>query len=790
MSLGLDEILGLGDAPTIPMSGLVVPAVDELDTCAAALAYAEGGFYLVPVLAGSKHPGSRVGRHWQTRSTRDRAALIAQLAGTDDGIALHLGPARALAIDVDRPAEIPEPLEQAIAECQPPFQQSRPGIPGRGHYLFAVPEGRDLGNSTGALGKGWGEIRGHNGVIIVAPSIHENADEGAAYRWVRTGPVPVLPEYVADLLPERTEATDAVSDAAVRAFLDRHTAAARPELANGWGTTFTRKVRGGASRHDSMVSVCTGALKEAAAGLVSAPAVVEVLRGAFLAAVTDTSAPGVRSAHLAAAEWSGILRWAVAQAAAANPAETLARVADRMPPAPTVVDRVPLPPPNLGPETGEIRTAEQVPAPQVNLPAEWWEARPILRQISDAAHARAMSRDAVLGAVLARVSFATPYLYRLPPIIGSPGSLNLMVALIGGPGTGKSTGKRVAMDLIQVAGEDLLDDVPPGSGEGLIDAYFELVEEKVDNPEGGKAKSVKVKRQTKRALFAYVDEGESLTDRANRKGETLFSTLRTAWSGATLGQSNAGTETKRILPDSSYRCSVVVGFQPSKAVALLDDVAGGTPQRYLWFSATDPAVPLTRSPHRFTPLDWTAPPRITLPYDLDVASTIQDRIYAEHVAVHRGDTTLPDLDSHGNLVHLKTAALLAILDERLDVTEEDWALAAQVMDTSRAVRASIQAIARAEQQVAEHRSIERQIRRDAATSQAAEIRALDRAARRIATHVHNKTAADHQCRRRCLQQSVSDIKDVGIQAALDEAESRGWIVHRNATYLPGETRPA
>ena len=43
--------------------------------------------------------------------------------------------------------------------------------------------GRTLGNGTGRLPKGWGEIRGLNGVIKVFPSTHA---DGGQYRWERT----------------------------------------------------------------------------------------------------------------------------------------------------------------------------------------------------------------------------------------------------------------------------------------------------------------------------------------------------------------------------------------------------------------------------------------------------------------------------------------------------------------------------------------------------------------------------------------------------------------------------
>ena len=72
------------------------------------------------------------------------------------------------------------------------MQTTRDGDKRRGHYLYAQPGERTVGNGTGRLGKTWGEVRGRNGVIIVAPSVHEKAQTGGLYTWQQTGPVPGL----------------------------------------------------------------------------------------------------------------------------------------------------------------------------------------------------------------------------------------------------------------------------------------------------------------------------------------------------------------------------------------------------------------------------------------------------------------------------------------------------------------------------------------------------------------------------------------------------------------------
>jgi hypothetical protein len=173
---------------------LYVPDIDpEADALSAALAYAEAGWYLLPVDPNTKHPGSVVGKHWHHQSSRDPKQITAWFAGTGHSIALHCGRSGVVAFDVDNPAKLPAKLRKAIDGA--PYQSTRPDTPGRGHYVFAMPLGRTIGNGKGRLRGAWGEVRGLNGVIVVAPSRHS---DGGEYRWKQVGLVPALPAEIAD----------------------------------------------------------------------------------------------------------------------------------------------------------------------------------------------------------------------------------------------------------------------------------------------------------------------------------------------------------------------------------------------------------------------------------------------------------------------------------------------------------------------------------------------------------------------------------------------------------------
>ncbi len=314
---------------------LAVPDLDpDTDCLTAALAYATAGWYVLPVARGQKHPGSVVGNSWHTKSSRDPQVIASWYAGTDHGIALHVGRSGALVLDVDTPDSLPTVLLEAFANHPAPRQTTRDGDPRRAHHIYAQPDGRTLGNGTGKLGGSWGEVRGRNGVIIVAPSIHKEHDDGGRYTWLRTGDVPALPDTIADLLHDSTDAGDAASDATVAAFITSHLEVSRPELLDTWLRLFKTKTQQGESRHDRMLSVLTGALKESKSGYTNAIDVTAQLRAAFITAATSapTGRQGAARSEVAAAdEWRGILAWSVAQAAAAPDAETHDRVQQKQP---------------------------------------------------------------------------------------------------------------------------------------------------------------------------------------------------------------------------------------------------------------------------------------------------------------------------------------------------------------------------------------------------------------------------------------------------------------------------
>lgn len=404
--------------------------------------------------------------------------------------------------------------------------------------------------------------------------------------------------------------------------------------------------------------------------------------------------------------------------------------------------------------------------PTGGLDDTFWDARPALAHIRQAAHSRIVSAEAVLHVVLARVAAITPHTTRLPATIASTCPLSYFAALVGGPSSGKSAADAVAADLTP-APEWLVDHLPLGSGEGLIDSLFEMVDDVAPN-----GNAIKVKRQTKHNAYVYVDEGQSLTSIGSRTGTTIMQTIRTLWTGGTAGQANASVERRRILPGGTYTYGLVAGFQPALAAGLLDDAAGGTPQRFGWADADDItlAPPAPPWPGR---LPWEPPVKMNYGGDLELAAGIVDQVVADRYAVVTKNVDVLPLDAHANLYRLKVAGLLAVLDGRRDVTLDDWELAGLIRGRSNSVRARVIAAVAFDAAQNEEATRRRLAGRQIHVADAIQTRRTVDGAKKIA----DKVIVEPGCARAALRRDLRRWRDV-FDDALDHAKAEGWVVER------------
>lgn len=304
---------------TRPRKPLYLPDVTGMTLLDAALAYAKAGWFILPVRAGTKNPGSLVGPGWQSKSTRSVKTIRAWWAKHPDaGIALHVGRSGAVAFDADvlhlavivdagRP-DIAEALAGAVGVngTRKPEVSTE-----RAHYLFSC-EVDEFGCSAGDFER-WGEVRGKNGVIIVAPTPHPDVDTKDGLYWqIRTGELTPVPEVLRAVLAAPGKVAEPLSYDDFESWLDddadgnEKTCGAKgcKHSIAGLVAKFANKVAGGASRYETMTKdIGPWGFREAQAGCYRKRAVLDALVEAY-----EAVKPGHRN------ELYRGLRWAVAQA--------------------------------------------------------------------------------------------------------------------------------------------------------------------------------------------------------------------------------------------------------------------------------------------------------------------------------------------------------------------------------------------------------------------------------------------------------------------------------------------
>ena len=418
-----------------------------------------------------------------------------------------------------------------------------------------------------------------------------------------------------------------------------------------------------------------------------------------------------------------------------------------------------------------------------------WSERPVLTHILEAARSRLVSPHAVLGCILARVAAFTHPSTCLPPLVGGYQPLSLFIALRGASGAGKSSPTACAAELLPDVPADCIGPLALGSGEGLVEAYMETVEE---TDGGGKKKTVK--RQRKKGALFMLDEGQMLAEIGSRKGSTILPVLRTAWSGGDPGQANASIETRRSLKPGSYAVGLISLWQDAAGGMLLADADGGTPQRFVWLPTTDLGASRDR-PAWPGPIRWTRPDAIgdgnmvVTPSPLQVAPEVEDEILDARVASLRGELVENPLDAHRRLNKLKVAGVLAVLDGRKTLTVDDWRLAERILKLSDEQRDWVLAEGRRKVQDAVSADITRAVLKDGAVEKSATDRALRNAARAV---YRAAAAADDGADKRAITHRIAsrDRAIVTVDDAIAEALRLKWIEgNERVGYRIGEGKP-
>jgi len=234
--------------------------------------------------------------------------------------------------------------------------------------------------------------------------------------------------------------------------------------------------------------------------------------------------------------------------------------------------------------------------------------------------------------------------------------------------------------------KDLVWEWPVSSGEGLVSAFFEMVQE-----EDSSGKKQMKNKKTKTAVHFSVDEALGLVQMSARQGTTIGSVLCTAWSGGDPGQGNASTDRQRVgMNPGTYRMAGVAAIQLSLGHRLLEDtfVQQGLSGRLVFFAAEDPGIP-----HWSVRPAWPGPLNLpvhpTMPVEVAYDSAIEEEILEQNYQKMAKHVQVAPIDGHLNLVKLKMAGIFALMENRTNVTVDDWDLAGMALGSHLALRNSM-----------------------------------------------------------------------------------------------------
>lgn len=414
------------------------------------------------------------------------------------------------------------------------------------------------------------------------------------------------------------------------------------------------------------------------------------------------------------------------------------------------------------------------------IPEEFWEGREVHAHIRQAAHSRNRSSDVALHSTLARLAALAPHNILVDTGVGGfRTSLNYFCVIAGPSGAGKTSGSKIAQGLRPVPfnmdPDSFRDAAPIGSGEGLAEAYMGTVDQTTSSVNAsGKAveKTEKVRQQVRHNALFVADEGKSIMKQLERSGTIIGPTIRTAWSGDVLGQTNGTSERTRYV--INYSMGMIIGFQPGESIEpLLADAEGGTPQRFVYVSAIDSSIP-------DEPVEWPGPlPEhfgVFNPPDgavVDFPDSVNAEIRATDLARSRGEVQYDIFDSQSPLMRIKIAVLLGMLDGRLYVNEDDWKFAAMLLGASRKVLDALLDYSRGrksrERDQKNRDYVERETQKAVAIN--AVPRAVERVAQKLAKYVTDSGDLTHGAAKRKLTSKDRAFYD----ASVEYGSSQGWF---------------
>ena len=551
-----------------------------------------------------------------------------------------------------------------------------------GLRLFRVPPGTLLQTVITFPEMSIGDIeiiQRHHRYVVCWPSLHP---EGRDYNWRNSqgqllgipeiDDLPWLPQTWIDGLKLTPRSLDVGAEFDTRQAL---TAGDPSALVQARLAQAIKEMNlPGMSRHDTALRHVMAILRLGAEGQPGVESALSILREVFIAVLADPSRGDTRPRDIAYSEFNrmvsngnvarelaqpGILDWFRQMLDGGdNPSIQFAKVdpADNAGAAATSDDTDSSPSER---PVGELEAIEQ----------DFWTARESHRIIYEAALARMGAPWAVFAACVARVLALVSPSMTLPPIIGGRGSLNWFGVVVAQSGGGKGTAMSVASALVTAD----VDVRPIGSGEGMIECYSR----RGDDPQAYVT-----------SVMFDVPEIDTLGAMNDRSGQTTSVVLRNGFSGERLGFAYRGRTTAPVEAHT-YRMTLLVGAQPSRAGALLEDNGGGTVQRLMWFPGMDRRVVAEPSPYPVDglgldrTLNGMFPRRMELMNaagSISVPPEVESEIREARAAFMRNQ--VDGVRGHALFAREKVAFALAYMDGRLGISLEDWRLATIVSAVS------------------------------------------------------------------------------------------------------------
>lgn len=621
--------------------------------------YHRRGWAVMPIPRGKKLPPPTgfTGHNGATPSYADMMEWAQDRP--DDGAAIRMVSGVA-GIDVDhygakRGADTLAEAETRWGTLPPTWRSTSRDDGKSGIRLFRIPEGVELQTGIKFLELELGGIeicQHHHRYVLCWPSIHERT--GKVYWWINEldGSVSDEPPALDDIpeLPAKWIEALAVAPAHNGAVVPAGLPADVPGCITG-GEMSTRvlgklseamgELFGPHCRHDEIRDHVLGLLRCGKDGEPGVKQALNALSEAFVNRVAKDRDGGKAEARREFKSF--VFGDKVPKLLADNRYETPTGTTSM-----GSADDVPL------------ETQSDTP-PLEDIEQGFWTSRDSLETIYNAALARMCSPWAVLGCCAARALTQVRPNCTLPPLIGGPGSLNWFCAIVAKSGVGKGAALQVARQLVPryIFTRNL------GSGEGLVDAY--CCKSDAENPDG-----------IRESVMFVANEIDSVNALAKRNGSNLLPTLRLGFSGEKLGFSYRGKPLH--IAEDSYRMTLIMATQPTRAGWLFDDENGGTPQRFIWLPATDHRISVNRPYWDGKPLALPGPKSWLYPVQLTVPGDAETLILAEQAKRNSGQTDA--LDGHALFVREKFAFALAVLDGRDRMNDEDWALAGIAMAVS------------------------------------------------------------------------------------------------------------